>query len=349
MPLLLQVGLEVALAKRSSRPLVLVTGATGAVGPRVVEAFRAEGYPVRTLSSDPPPAGRWPDDVEARIGDVTDPSAVGAAVQGAGVVVHLAALLHVVNPPPALHARYERVNVEGTSTVLKAAVRTGVGRVVYFSTIAVYGPSAGRILTEATPPQPRTFYARTKLAAEKIVLEARGGDSRPIGTVLRFAAVYGPRIKGNYRRLVQSLARGRFVPVGRGENRRTLVYEGDVARAALLAAEHPAAAGRIFNVTDGRVHTVEAIIGALCAALDRRPPRLRLPLGPIRGLAGILEKGAGICGFRPSVARAMIDTYTEDVAVDGGLFCRQIGFVPRYDLMAGWRETVAQMRLSGDL
>jgi len=88
--------------------------------------------------------------------------------------------------------------------------------VLSLHTIAVYGQSDGRILTEDTPPDPETFYARTKLAAERIVLEAKGADGGQIGTVLRLGAVYGSRIKGNYQRLVQSLARGRFIPVGNG-------------------------------------------------------------------------------------------------------------------------------------
>ena len=81
---------------------VLVTGATGAVGPRVVQALSSAGYAVRTFSLDKPLSGIFPQDVDERIGDVTDPSAVQSAMQGVDAVVHLAALLHVVNPPPEL-------------------------------------------------------------------------------------------------------------------------------------------------------------------------------------------------------------------------------------------------------
>lgn len=336
-----------AVAKR--RPSVLVTGATGAVGPLVVEAFRAAGYSIRTLSIDPPPVGAWPDDVETLIGDVTDVSAVRAAMQGAESVIHLAALLHVVNPPIALQEKYERINVGGTSNVVAAAIQAGVRRLVFFSTIAVYGQSNGRILTEDTPPYPDTFYARTKLAAEKIVLEAKGVDGGRIGAVLRLGTVYGSRVKGNYQRLVHSLARGRFIPVGNGSNRRTLVYDKDVARAAVLAAIHPDAAGRIFNVTDGQFHTMKAIVETLCGALGRRSPRLTLPAGPVRCLAGLLEDCARLCGLRSPIVRATVDKYTEDLAVDGRRFHTRIGFVPQYDLAAGWQETVAEMRQSGEI
>ncbi len=340
-------GMEVVVAKH--RPLILVTGATGAVGPLIVQAFDAAGYAIRTLSLDPPPAGAWPDDVETLQGDVTDPSAVRAALRGAESVIHLAALLHIVNPPPALRERYERINVGGTANVVAAAVQAGVRRLVFFSTIAVYGRSGGKILTEDTPPCPDTFYARTKLAAEKNVLEAKGEDGGRIGVVLRLGTVYGSRVKGNFQRLVHSLARGRFIPVGNGSNRRTLIYDKDVARASVLAAVHPDAAGRIFNVTDGQFHTMKAIVEALCGALGRRSPRLTLPAGPVRSLAGLLEDCTRLCGLRSPVVRATIDKYTEDFAVDGRRFHTRIGFVPQYDLAAGWRETVAEMRRSGEI
>ena len=118
----------------------------------------------------------------------------------------MAALLHTVNPPPELREKYERVNIGGTATVVEAAIKAGVKRVVLFSTIAVYGPSDGRVLNEMSPTHPDTFYAQTKRAAEQIVLNARGADGQPLGTVLRLGAVYGSRIKGNYERLTRALA-----------------------------------------------------------------------------------------------------------------------------------------------
>ena len=342
-------GLEVVLADTLGHSLVLVTGATGAVGPLVVAAFHEAGYRVRTLSLSFPSAVDWPDDVEIMTGDVTDLAVVQRAVQGVDAVVHLAALLHVVNPPLSLRERYERINVGGTANVVAGACRAGVRRIVFFSTIAVYGSSSGGFLTEEATPQPVTLYARTKLTAERAVLEARDPDGRPIGVVLRLGSVYGSRVKGNYRTLARLLARGRFIPLGSGANRRTLIYDRDVVSAALLATTHPDAGGRVFNVTDGQVHTVKAIIATLCAALGRRPPRLVLPVGPVRGLVGFVETGARICGVQPPLTRVTIDTYTEDVAVAGERFRKELGFVPQYDLAAGWRETVARMRQAGEL
>jgi UDP-glucose 4-epimerase len=257
--------------------------------------------------------------------------------------------LHILNPPSSLREQYECVNVGGTANVVEAAIQAGVERMVFFSTIAVYGYSSGQILTEATPPRPDTFYAHTKLAAEQIVLQAKRRDGQPLGTVLRLGAVYGARVKGNYRRLVQALARGRFIPIGHGRNRRTLIHDRDVARAAVLAVQHPGAAGQVYNVSDGQFHTLNDIIAAICTALGRPSPRIYIPLGPVRLAVGGLEDAARLVGRQSPVGRATLDKYLEDVAVDSRRIQVDLGFVPGFDLRSGWQDTIRAMRANGDL
>ncbi len=175
---------------------------------------------------------------------------------------------------PAWAERCHRVNVAGTERVIDRCLKHNVRRLVLFSTIAVYGPTGTEPATEATPPAPDTPYAETKLMAERAVLSAVRSDGVGLGCVLRMAAVYGDRVKGNYRLLLQALSRRRHIPIGRGNNRRTLVYDRDAARAAVLALAHEAAAGVLFNVTDGRMHTMREILATMCLALGRRPPRM---------------------------------------------------------------------------
>jgi nucleoside-diphosphate-sugar epimerase len=328
---------------------VLVTGGTGAVGQAVVQALCNAEYKVRSFSIDAPSSGLFPQGVEVLVGDVTDQTAVHYAMLDVDAVIHMAALLHIVNPPLELREKYERINVGGTATVVEAAMKAGVKRVVLFSTIAVYGSSDGCIFNEMSSTHPDTFYGQTKRAAELIVLAAKGSDGQPLGSVLRLGAVYGSRVKGSYERLIHALARCRFIPVGNGLNRRTLVCDKDVGQAAVLAVSHPAAAGRIFNVTDGTFHTLKDIIESICSALGRKPPRLSLPSGLSSVLAGVIENIGRSMGLKPPAIRAMIDKYTEDIAVDGTLIKKELGFVPEYDLKTGWKETIKEMRLSGEL
>jgi nucleoside-diphosphate-sugar epimerase len=324
-----------------SRPICLVTGATGAIGPGVVAAMAAT-HDIRTLSRHPPDPALFRVPVEPFTGDVTDAAVVQRAMRGAEIVVHLAALLHVVDPPPSMRTEYERINVGGTATVMEAARLEGVSRVVVMSTIAVYGYAGHQVLDEQSSTAPDTLYGRTKLAAEQLALAVRGAQGQPLATVLRSAAVYGPRVKGNYQRLVTALARRRFVPIGRGENLRTLVHENDLAAATALAATHPAAAGRIYNVSDGTPHRLSEIIAAIATALERRPPRWHVPVTPVRAALRV----AGLVDVR---FPRMLDKYLEEVAVDASRIQRELGFRPSAGLLDGWHLTIAAMQQEGRL
>jgi UDP-glucose 4-epimerase len=309
-------------------PIVAITGANGAIGPVVAEELARAGYDVRALAR--------------RDADVLDRDALRRAFDGATGVVHLAAKLHIVDPPPSLQDEYRRVNVDGTANVIRAASEAGVRRVIHVSTIAVYGYNDGRVLSEGSETRPDTFYSRTKLESEKIALDANAA-------VLRFAAVYGSRVKGNYRKLLHSIGKGHFIPLGKGKNRRTLVYDRDAARAVVLALKSDASAGQIFNVTDGSFHTVREILDAMAAALGRRVPRVSMPLAPIRFGIGIAERSLKMIGMRSPVTRSMIDKYAEDVTVSSDKIRDVLGYRAEYDLERGWRETVELMRRAGEL
>ena len=179
-----------------------------------------------------------------------------------------------------------------------------------------------------------TLYAATKLDGEAAARTAPGS------VVLRIAATYGPRMKANYRRLVRAIERGWFVSVGPGTNRRTLIYEADVARAAVLAASK-APEGSTYNVTDGKVHTLGEILDAIAAAVDKKLLPVHLPTAPTRLLAGLVEDSISLIGRRSPVGRATIDKLVEDVAVSGRRFQDDLGFRPSMDLLAGWRHAVA--------
>jgi UDP-glucose 4-epimerase len=248
-----------------------------------------------------------------------------------------------------MRAEYERINLAGTRRIVDAAISEGVKRLVFFSTIAVYGDSGGEILTEASPTRPSSCYAETKLAAERIVSDAQRADGQPLGTVLRLGAVYGSRIKGNYHRLVRSLARGRFIPIGDGSNRRTLINDQDVANVALLVMREPAAAGQIYNVSDGEFHTLNQIIAAMCDALGRKAPARSFPERPARVVANIVGTAARLTKRTAPISAATVAKFTEDIAVDSSRIQSEIGFRPEVDLKTGWSDAVAEMRKNGDL
>ncbi len=327
-------------------PRVLVTGATGVIGPAVVDALAAAGWSVRTFVRVPPDVAPWSAPAALAMGSLEDIHSVVRAVHDVQLVVHLAAKLHINAPTDAEVCEYGAVNVEGTRHVVDAARRAGA-RVILASTIAVYGATHGRDVDERAAPAPDTAYARSKIEAESLVLDA--SDGRSPGTVLRLGAVYGPRMKGNYRRLVRGLARGWFIPVGACRNRRSLVHERDAARAFAVTAGRADSAGRVYNVTDGQVHEMRDILSAIAAALERRAPRFALPAKPVRLACGTAERAARLVGWRSPITRDTLDKWLEDLAVSAVRVRTELGFVPSIPLDVGWRQTVEAMRSAGDL
>lgn len=324
---------------RNSRPLTAcVTGGTGAIGPVLVEQLVEAGYRVKVLARHQPTESLFPDSVALVLADICDRDSLHQALAGVDLVFHLAAKLHIVDPTPDLAAEYHQINVVGTQNLIQAAQAQGVQRVIFFSTIAVYGASQpGTLLTEDSPAVSNTLYAQTKCQAEQIVLAAKDQTSgQPLGVVLRLAAVYGSRIKGNYARLVTAIEKRRFVRLGAGQNRRTLIHEVDLARAVLLTAEHPAAAGHIYNVTDGQVHTLQEILRAIYQGLGRALPGWSIPILPVRLAITVIGWLFFCVGQKAPVQQATIDKFLEDVAVSGQRLQDDLAFQPQVSLQAGW-------------
>jgi UDP-glucose 4-epimerase len=315
---------------------VLVTGATGAVGPTLVKHLLASGYSVRTYSRSISPL--LPQEVDQRCGDLLDHEAILALMEDISIVFHLAALLHVENPSPKLSADYQRVNVAGTRTVTEAALAAGVKRFIYFSTVKVYGLHQYPPITENQSPAPKTMYAQTKLQGEYEALQAEGLET----IVLRLSAVYGPRLRGAWARLIKAVQHGWFIPIGHLSNRRSLTYVEDVARAALFVAEHAQTPGHIYNVVGHSAPTQREIITAIYAASGRTLPSLRIPGSLAQAGASILDTAFKLIGKRSPITRETISQFTENETYSSEALSA-LGFKPSVSLEEGWRETLELM------
>ncbi len=322
---------------------VLVTGATGVAGPALVNLLLEKGYCVRIFSRHCSGVDALPDSVERFQGNIIDPRAVSMALKGVDAVFHLAAKLHDTKGR-CKGDQITLINVQGTKNLVDQARIAGVVRFVFFSTINVYGPShQDQCFTETSPVCPQDCYARSKLEAERLVL-ARGTQD-PDGfspVVLRVAAVYGPRMKGNYKTLMRYLKQGGFVLLGDGKNLRTLVFDQDLAQAALLCLEHRDSHGQIYNVTDGAVHPFSHILCSMCRALGRKNLFLRISE---KKVVWMLDRANRMFRFqRLAQVTRMVEKQTESLGVSGEKLQTVLGFMPVVDLDQGWRAVVGKER-----
>jgi len=321
---------------------VLVTGATGTIGPLLVDHLLSNGHFVRVFSrhkTKPLSSHRNLDIIQ---GDIRDPASLSKAMDQVDVVFHLAAKLHINNPSPELYDEYYQINVQGSANVAKAVVENNVDRLVHFSTINVYGAShkSSELFDEISPYRPQSIYAESKAEAEKAILEIFRNLKSSSMVILRLAAVYGPQMQGNYGLLVKALRNRLFWPIGPCDNRRTLVFIDDLIRGALLAAVHPKAAGEVYNLTDGRTHTLMQIIEAISNAIGRKPPRIHIPENYARFMAATADKALAFGGRSHARLGVLIEKLLEDVAVSGDKMCRDLGFRPQVPLLQGWQRAV---------
>jgi len=300
-----------------------------------------KGYCVRIFSRHCEDFDLFPREVELFQGDLLDHGAVSMALKDVEGVFHLAAKLHDIKG--LCHDdELTLTNVKGTQNLVNMARGAGVKRFVFFSTINVYGNCLeNECFTETSPVNPRERYARSKLEAENIVLAGVHDDPDGFApVVLRVAAVYGKRIKGNYKTLILYLKKGGFLLLGSGANLRTLIFDKDLAAAALLALEHSGAPWQIYNVTDGYVYSFNEIVLSICAFLGRKALFVKLPEKLVKLILNLVNRM--FCSRRLTQLSRMAEKQMESIAVSGKKIQDELGFLPRYGLDMGWREVAAK-------
>src|ERR1035437_3661601 len=235
---------------RSDGMRVCVTGGTGFLGTALVRDLLARKVPVRVLARP----SRRADLLETQgaevvRGELGDPDCVARAVEGVDVVYHLAAKVDT----PGSKADFLETNVGGTERVLTACLRKGVGRMVYASSLAVYGPvPSGQRIDEDTPfdesPQLRDFYAQSKILADQFVVTFARKTALPI-TIVRPGIVYGPGKQLPVGLLGFTLGKTNFV-FGNPNHRIPLNYVENLVDAMQLVAHSGGGQLRQFNIVD---------------------------------------------------------------------------------------------------
>lgn len=314
----------------------LITGASGFIGGHLAEGLCRRGYDVFCLVRKTSlvshlrhlPAGLIS-------GDLTDADSLCAAVQSMDHVFHLAGVITSLD-----RREYEAVNVQGTENLVRAVLRKapGLKRFVFVSSISAAGPSpADRALSEIDEPQPVSEYGRSKLAAERIVLNA--GSKLPV-TVVRPPNVLGPR----QRELQESIRmiRRRIVPaLGNGRPQTSLADVDDIVEALVLSAENPRAVGETYFITDGKAYAWREIVATTIRELGLRPPFLRLPFAIQYAASWIEERTASRRGRRPRLTREQVLAVRNCYWIyDGTKIRRQLGFRPVWDMPSSIRRTV---------
>jgi len=330
----------------SSPQKLLVTGASGFIGSRlalrachlgmdVLATGRAESAIENDRLQDLRAAG-----VRVEAGVLQDLALVDRLLQGRDTVIHLAAAQHEAEMPESY---FRAINVDAVRTLLGACRDHSVRRFVYGSTIGVYGEASESLLDEDSPLRPQNVYTRTKVEAEGIVQSfAQHFET----CIVRIAETYGP---GDQRllKLFRSIARGHFVMIGSGTNRRQCIHVDDLARGLLLASQHPKAVGETFVLAGSEIMTTHEMVRQIAGVLERKPPRLKLPLWPFIAAAGVMETTLPPLHIAPPLHSRRLDFFRKSFVFSTTRAQSLLGFQPAIDFRTGAADTASWYRARG--
>lgn len=254
---------------------VLVTGANGFIGKALCQALAASSYKVSGLVRtvrEPVPGVEY---VEV---DLEHSDSLDVACQDVDCIVHLAGRAHVLNEHDQrpLEA-FRRANCDSTLRLAQQALASGVRRFIFISSVGVNGAeTSGKPFDELSSPKPHADYAISKLEAEEGLKKLLMGTGTEL-VIIRPPLVFGIDAPGNFGRLLKLVATGLPLPLGRANNRRSIISRENLVRFIALCIEHQAAAGQLFLVSDGRdVSTVE-MVNALALGMGKRTLILPVP------------------------------------------------------------------------
>lgn len=303
----------------------MITGANGCVGYELIRTLH-QAYKIIAVDLNKDNLEDFSADLDFYRIDIGDREALERVFNGCDIdyVIHLAAKVHSMPKGNDGQAQFYKINVQATENLFKFCLEKKVKRVVFFSTIAVYGDQ-GVALNETSQPKPMTIYAKTKYQAEQIGLDLVEKQGLPL-YIFRPATIYGRYDRGNYKRLF-ALARKRInVILGDGDNYKPIVYVKDVVGAvkSLLRSEglRP---GEIFNICEHnyRYKEILAIVNEVFAV---KPWRIKIPQWITDGWlakAGIFAK---------------LKTLSTCITVDNSKMQAVLKYKPKYDLRSGLED-----------
>jgi nucleoside-diphosphate-sugar epimerase len=323
---------------------VLVTGGTGFIGGYLAETFVKQGHEVRVLARQTSDTSLLKKlDIEIIHGDIRNAAATNKAVRDCQCVYHLAGK---TTKDRLSKKQYYAHNVEGTKNVAQAALNAGVSRLVYASTIGVYGTVRNSSIDENTVPNPDSYYRETKLGGEKELLRLHRESGLPV-VVARLGSVYGPG-SCNWLDLSRKILKGNFRIIGTGENYDHMAYVDDLVDGIRRCGEVKGVGGKTYIITGPQPARLRQVLEIIAEELGVDTFLESLPAGPFRvyrQLCAFAYRSFGV-----ELPRShYYDLFLMDCIFTTTKAQEELGYFPNVSLRDGFRRLLEWYREKGYL
>jgi len=309
---------------------VLVTGGSGFIGTRLIDELLKAGHEVKIF--DKRDSKKYPNLVI--LGDVRDKEALIKASRGMDVIYNLAAE-HADNVTPI--SLYEEVNVGGAENVVEAADANGIKKIIFTSSVAIYGLNRGEP-DESFEPMPFNEYGRTKYEAEKVFLKWLEKDEGRSLVIIRPSVIFGENNRGNVYNLMRQIYLDKFIMVGSGENKKSMGYVGNIAK--LLLDMIDAKEGlTLYNFADKPDLKGIEIVNIIRSEMKKGEIKFKIPyfIGLLGGYA--FDLASKITGKKFPISSIRIKKFAADTTISTKRL-QESGFKPPYSLEEGLRRMV---------
>jgi GlcNAc-P-P-Und epimerase len=308
-----------------------IIGGSGFVGTRLLELLKQSGMEFHNIDKR---QSRFYPEITSVV-NVLDQEQLTAALQRATVVVLLAAE-HRDDVSPT--SRYYDVNVQGMQNVLEAMETNGVKRMVFTSSVAVYGLNKTHP-DECHPVDPFNHYGKSKWMAEQVVQEWYKTHPDWNITIIRPTVIFGERNRGNVYNLLKQIAGGRFLMVGNGDNKKSMAYVGNVVAFIKFLIEEKTEGYNLYNYVDKPDLTMNELVSLVSRVLNKHIPHTHFPkwIGMTGGV--FFDLLAKVTGKKMTVSSVRVKKFCATTQFDATK-AHSSGFIAPYTLQEGLERTL---------
>lgn len=244
------------------------------------------------------------------------------------IVIHLAGRAHIMNDkePEPLNA-FRTINTDGTNRLARTAANMGVKRFIFISTIKVNGEDSPAAYTEKDSSDPQDPYGISKWEAEQILSNISAKTDMET-VIIRPPLVYGPAVKANFLRLLHLVYQGIPLPFASINNRRSLIYIGNLVDVIATCIKHPNAGNQTFLVSDQDDVSTPDLIRSISSAMGKSDRLFPFPPNILSLLATVARK------------KELYDRLCGSLPVDASAISKKLSWKPPFSLEEGIANTV---------